>query len=265
MSQRRMGHRMLDNIRDCLSDRDLAVIRSAAELRLVSAIQLERLHFRPSQGGSPATAARTCRRTLSRLADLGLLSRLDRRVGGIRAGSASFVYSPGALGYRVVDPSKRHRLREPSHWFVDHTLAIAELYVRLVEAERVKRFDILEIATEPSCWRQFSAPYAGTVDLKPDLFVSLGVGDFEHRWFIEIDMGTEHAPTLQRKAGIYLNYLRSGQEQAEHAVFPRVAWQVPHAARRQQVQAALQELGGPEGLFLVVAPEQAVERIGGAR
>jgi hypothetical protein len=265
MSQQRIGDHMLASIVKDLSDRDMAIIRSCGELRLASALQLQRLHFQPSQGGSLVTAARTCRRTLSRLTDLGLLARLDRRVGGIRAGSASYVYSPGPLGYRVVDPERRHRLREPSPWFVNHVLAISELDVRLVEAERAKRFDILEITTEPRCWRRFNATYAGTIELKPDLFVSLGVGDFEHRWFIEVDMDTEHAPTLVRKASVYLEYLRSGHEQAQHGVFPRVAWQVPTPDRRQQVEAALQKLDGPNRLFVVVTPEQTVDVIGAGR
>src|SRR5581483_7116851 len=76
-------------LRQQLSDRDLAVLHSLDELRLLTTRHIERLHFRE---GSPRTQARRCRAVLQRLYSYRLLDRLDRRVGGIRAGSATMTY-----------------------------------------------------------------------------------------------------------------------------------------------------------------------------
>lgn len=264
MSRTRVGQRMLTSLIHELSPRDISVVRTAADFRLVSAGQLQRLHFQPSQGGSPLTAARTSRRVLQRLTELHFLTRLERRVGGVRAGSASFIYALGPLGDRLVDPSRRHRMREPSPSFVDHVLAISELYVRLMEAQRRNEFEVLEVEPEPHCWRRFAASHGGFTDLKPDLFVSVARGDLEHRWFVEVDLASEHAPTIQRKAHVYLKYLGSGREQADHGVFPRVVWQVPTTPRRERVDGALEALGAPDGLFVVAEPNDVIEVIGGS-
>ena len=67
--------------------------------------------------------------------------------------------------------------------------------------------------------------------LRPDLFVSLGVGDFEHRWFCEVDRGTEHLPAILRKCRQYEAYYATGAEQRDHGVFPRACWIVPDQRR----------------------------------
>jgi hypothetical protein len=57
---------------------------------------------------------------------------LDRQIGGIRAGSSGYVYSLGAVGHRLLHPDRtRRRLHEVRDGFLQHTLAIAELYVSL--------------------------------------------------------------------------------------------------------------------------------------
>ncbi len=61
---------------------------------------------------------------------------------------------------------------------------------------------------------------AGRVLLRPDLAVTLGIGEYEIGYFVEIDRGTEHLPALLRKCHSYEAYYRAGQEQAAHACFP---------------------------------------------
>ena len=64
--------------------------------------------------------------------------------------------------------------------------------------------------------------------LRPDAFLALGVGDYEWRWFCEIDRGSESVPVILRKCHLYADYYQSGQEQAKHGgVFPTVCWIVP--------------------------------------
>ena len=150
----------------------------------------------------------------------GVLVRLERRVGGVRAGSASFVYALTSLGQRVLDvDGARRRLSEPSAFFVDHTLAVAEFVVRLVVAARAGAFVLSEWQAEPGCWRDVTTLGGGLV-LRPDLFIVLLAGEYELRWFVEIDRGTEHVPTLVRKCRLYHTYYKNGVEQREHERLP---------------------------------------------
>lgn len=126
-----------------LSERDLAVLRHLSELRFVSGSQLARLCF--TDGPDRAANARAARRALLRLVRLGTLGRLERPVGGIRAGSAGFVYYLGLAGQRIAvargwQPKRRvRRSLTPGTLFVRHALQVAELHTRLVEADRSRR------------------------------------------------------------------------------------------------------------------------------
>src|SRR5437667_2407194 len=189
MSVPRKGRRQLARLTEDLSARDLAILTTVAELRLISSRQLERLHFAASDGASALIAARRARRSLERLVRDRLLLRLDRRIGGLRAGSASFIYAIAPAGQRLIaDEGPRRHFREPSALFVQHTLAVAELYVRLHEAAG-GGYDLrltAPIQPEPCCWRTFSGP-SGRPTVKPDLFVNLAAGEYEYRWFVEVD------------------------------------------------------------------------------
>ena len=48
--------------------------------------------------------------------------------------------------------------------------------------------------------------------------------DIEAHWWIEVDLATEHAPAIRRKAQQYFDYYRLGIEQRRSGIFPRVAW-----------------------------------------
>ena len=69
---------------------ELEVIASLRKVRMASGDQLRRLHF-----GSGQAAERRARRVLSRLTDLAVVSRLDRTIGGRRAGSKGHIYGLG--------------------------------------------------------------------------------------------------------------------------------------------------------------------------
>lgn len=252
MSGPRKGRRQLARLDAETSDRERAVVASVAELRLLSARQIERLHF-TEPTATALSRARSARRTLERLVRERLLVRLERRIGGVRAGSAAFVYALGPLGQRLIaQPGARRRHREPSAQFVTHTLAVSELYVRLHEAARAKTLKLLSpIEAEPRCWRALPG-YGGRAWLKPDLAVHLAAGAYEYRWFVEVDLGTEHRPALVRKCQAYERYYHAGVEQTVHGVFPRVLWVAPDEARAQRIQEAVERT--PQlsaGLFLV--------------
>src|SRR5262245_7747674 len=98
-------------LRSELSERDLAVVRFVAEHRFLTAKHVESLAF--WDHASPLAAARVCRRVLLRLTREGLLARLERRVGGVRAGSASYVYGLRSRGIRLLT-KEGSRITEPS-------------------------------------------------------------------------------------------------------------------------------------------------------
>lgn len=266
MSRARLGRRGLEVLRGELSGRDVAITKQVAELKLMSARQIEAVHFPHAQHASAITAARSCRRVLERLTRERLLLRLSRRVGGIRAGSASYIYALGPVGQRVIGEERevRRRFREPSSTFAVHTLAVAQLVVDVTSQARRGTFDIIGLQTEPTCWRMVPGGLAVASVLRPDLYVALGVDDFEHRWFVEIDLGTEHLPTLLRKCVTYEAYYRSGREQAEHGVFPRVLWLMQKADRVERLRDAIEADGRlTDGLFVVMTRDTAVAALAG--
>lgn len=259
--RRYLTTRALDELRHQLATRDEAVIRSVSELRYLSGHQLDRLHY----GGEGEASARAARRALARLTRLDMLTRLERRVGGVRAGSAGFVYSLGLAGQAVamkrgwLSPRRRRRAPSPGTPFLAHTLQVAELHVRLREAERTGRVELLALSAEPACWRRYGGigAHAGFT-LKPDSYVRLGVGEFEDSYFIEVDMGTEGSGAIRRKTSDYLGYYRSGQEQTEHGVFPKVVWAVPDEARAGYLAGVIARLPKDSRRLFDVVPFTAL-------
>jgi hypothetical protein len=239
-----------------LVQRDLAVLKYVSELRFASGSQLARLCFIDSD--DPRANARTARRALLCLTRLGALDRLPRQVGGVRAGSAGYVYCLGLGGQRLAvdrgwQPERRaRRALAPGTLFVRHTLAVAELHTRLVEADRSRRLELLELVSEPSCWRPYNGLHGQRAVLKPDSYVRLGLGDFEDSYFIEVDRGTEGSRAIERQLQLYVAYHASGQEQAERGVFPRVLWLATDARRADAIA---------EGVAALIEPERELFRV----
>jgi hypothetical protein len=250
-------------LRQRLSDRDLLVLERVRALRLLHARQIQELLFHDEQHATPATAARTCRRTLERLTSELLLARLDRRVGGARSGSASYVYTLTPRGQRVLgDDNARRRLAEPSERFVCHTLAIADLFVQLIRHCRERGWELLGWESEPDCWREVIT-LGGRVLLRPDFYVVLGIDGYELRWFVEIDRATEHLPAITRKCRLYHSYYKSGAEQKLHKVFPRVLWVTTDARRADRIREAIEaDRRLTTDLFRVTSDERMVNAIG---
>ena len=249
-------------VMDRLGDRDVSIVRTLDRVRVASARQLERVHFFSS---TPLSNARACRATLARLARWRVLTRLNRRVGGVRSGSAGFVYALDVVGQRLLDKARRldgsrtRRAWTPSASLLDHALGVSEVFVRLVEAERGGQLQVLEFETEPNCWRSFHGAGGEVVVVKPDAFVRLGIGEYEEHVFVEADRGTESTRALDIKFDRYRLYWASGREQAAHDVFPRVVWLVPNAKRYSQlVDVAARQPTESWRLFQVGLHEDAV-------
>lgn len=254
----RIGRRGLAEVKGSLVDRDWAILHSLEQLHFLTTRQVQRLHY-PAGVFTPLSAPRSARRDLGRLHDLRLVSHLERRIGGLRAGSASLVWTLDGLGARLLGHGTRRRSHEPSRLHLEHVLDVAELVVQLQEAARNGLVEVLELETEPDCWRIIPTAHGGRLTLKPDLRLGLGVGEQELHWFVELDRGSEHRPVLARKCQAYLTAWRSGREQAEHGVFPRVLWVVPDTARVQVIQSVVHSLPTvPTGMFLTTTPDVAL-------
>lgn len=235
MKHRRLTPNRLSQIVASLGSRDLAIVGTVAKLRLVTSLQLQRLHFTT---GAAASNARQARRAFQRLTDLRVLVRLERRIGGVRAGSSGHIYRLDVAGQHItqVAQGRRRRPGEPGLPFVQHTLAIADLYVRLHEAARRGGVDLIQFETEPDCWRPFFGPGGARLRLKPDAFVRLGRGEFEDLWFVEVDCATHGATALATKFRTYRQYWATEREQAKWGgVFPKVLWLVPNVTRLRQL------------------------------
>jgi len=247
-----------------------AAVEVVAKLRLASHAQLASLLGPLHPHASTASTARAVRRTLAGLTGLGVLARLERRVGGVRAGSAGYVYYLGPVGQRLVAywdgrGLVRGRFRpEPGGRYVRHRLAVSELYVRLVLADREGELDLLTFDAEPDCWRRSLDGFGGSVLLKPDAFVRVGVGAYEERCFVEVDLGTESRSVISSKVRAYLDYFHAGVEQAESGVFPRVLLLTNSEARRAALVDVVARLPAEHwALFTVATLDRALEVISG--
>ena len=226
-----------------LSERDWRIVGELHRLRVATGRQLERLLFADLTGSH---CDRTRRRVLARLVALGVLGTLDRRVGGVRAGSSGLVFVLDVLGQRLAerqvlrtDPAARlRRPGTPTERFLMHNLAVSELYVELVEATRAASdMALLRFDAEPAAWWQDSLG----AWIKPDALVTLATSEVSDSWAIEVDRATESLPTLRRQFVRYLELLERG-EAGPTGPLPRVLVSVPDVRRLAAVQLVLSDL-----------------------
>ncbi len=244
-----------------LSDRDRHILGLVARFRIVSGAQLREL-FWPE--GTAETRARLARRSLARLATLDLLAPLARRVGGVRAGSAGYCFALGPAGQRLLRAGRPRRPVTPGARHLAHTLAVAQLYVDLVVAQRWGLGELLAFEPEPACWRRYPGPYGAGETLKPDAYLRLASGDYEYSWFVEIDLDSESQTTIAGKAERYLDCFHAGIVQKSEGVFPKTIWTTPSEKRADALRAIFARL--PEDgarLFVVTTQAEAISRLVG--
>lgn len=237
-----------------LSERDGRILALIHELRLVRSRHVEGLVFTE---GSALTRARRARAALARLTTLGVLSRLERRIGGVRAGSSGYLYRVGHTGRRLLGLRTGAGWREPGLAYVEHTLAAADLHLTLSQAAAAGQIEDYEVEHEPAVWRRFTGLGGDDQWLKPDLGVRVVTAEYELLWFVEIDRGTAGMAAVERRALQYLAYARTGHEQQRLGVFPKVAWIAPTERRAAALERTVAQLPSAAQHLMVVTTDDA--------
>ncbi|MGO4858958.1 replication-relaxation family protein [Arthrobacter sp. 2MCAF14] len=227
-----------------LSARDRSILLGLAAHRYLSTTQLQRLFFYDHKSQQGATRATV--RVLQRLHEQQLVTRLQRRVGGFSGGSRAFVWTVSDTGERTIGElqgsrGKRRNNKLPSAHHLEHLLAVTDARLALIEADRKGAFTITKTEMEPDCWRPYLNRHGQPAHIKPDLYAVTQTPEFEDHWMIEVDRDTEHLPVILRKCLAVQLYHDRGIEQQRHGVFPLTVWVVPDQARRQKIEAAINE------------------------
>ena len=267
MKHQRISRRQLERISDQLTQRDQAVLVAIDEHRFLTTRQIARFCFddKPNE----IAALRSTNRALAKLTSLALIASLERRIGGVRAGSGSFVWhltEPGTKFLTVSaqgqESTKRQRSIEPSRTFLEHTLAIAEVHLQLIDHGRDNNLELRHVQLEPECWRSYLNPAGGVLRLKPDLAAVTVSATFEDYWLFEIDLATEPPSRIVRKCLQYQEYRNTGSEQKTLALFPAVVWIVPTTARKDQLLSRLSDESGINTrLFTVITIDQLADLV----
>lgn len=242
----------LDALRESLSDRDWAVIQDVASLRLATGGQLERLHF---AGLADASRPVVRRRVLGRLVRERVLGTRERRIGGVRAGSEGLIYHLDVAGQRLCETARRGE--QPGERYVRHVLAVTELYVSLTERAQAGALRLDRFEAEPVSWW----PDGRGGRIKPDGQVRVSSLDHFDSWWLEVDLATEHLPTLKGKLAAYLDFYRRGQLGPD-GIMPWVLVTVPNAKRCSDIVRLIRQLP-PQAheLFTVALHNDAAEVI----
>jgi hypothetical protein len=236
VTRRNVTAKRLALLEEALTPRERAIIDTLDRLRVATTEHLRRLHFADLTQHS---AARQAPKLLARLAEQQIVTKLERQLGGVRAGSKAAVWSLDRAGQYLAPSScgpaggyQRRRPWTPSLSFLAHRLAVSACFVDLTERCRDGVADLLDFEAEPLSWRRYASAYGGPSTLKPDAFVRLASGDFERGAFVEIDRATEARSTLTGKLRAYRQYWETGREQERRGYFPRVVFAVPDETRK---------------------------------
>jgi Replication-relaxation len=259
---RAISKRSVQYLEEQLSPLEMQIVDCVGTLRIATGGHLKSLFY---AGENESAEARKCRWTLNRLYTLGVLSRYERRVGGVRSGSDGYIYRLGTQGHRLVRwwqegvDVRTHLAPEVGIHTMDHALEVANFYVGLKaeEARRGReRLEVVSFDVERACWRDYALGLGQVRSLKPDAFVRVAVGDIERSWFVELDRGTVMQRTRSSHAADYRDYWRSGVAED----MPGVLWIAQNDLVAEAAKRAIQPHREPQGLFTLATIGTAVQR-----
>ena len=224
-------------VRDRLSERDLAIIQTLGMVAVASSQHLESLHF---DGLSASSRPRQRSNVLNRLTKLKLVARLPRNIGGVRSGSSGYIFVLDLLGQRLLGRRKIRKPPSQSWSYLKHFLAITDLFVSVVESERDGRLELRRFVTEPHCWNLIE----GEVNIRPDAIVTVkpAVGDWIDHWAVEVDRATERPIRIREKLLHYHQAYQGGGVLRGSKVFPKVLLTVPDEQRLEECLRVIERL-----------------------
>lgn len=264
----RVGKRRLEQLVNSLSERDHRILEAVAQHRFLTTSQLADLLFADL---SPISQPRIAQRVLARLRRDGLLDTLPRNIGGASAGSQGLIHHLTEAGQRLLGLDsprpRRHAWYEPSARFAAHHLGVADVRIVLELAHRAKQLELVRYQIEQDARRLYLGLGGARLALKPDLYVETATGPdsaYVDAWFIEVDLGHEHIPTLLAKCHGYEQYRRQGIEQQDGG-FPWVLW-LMHATTPERLQRRCTALAKalaadktlPASLFQILTLDQLI-------
>lgn len=212
MTRRYATRKRIAHLEETLTPRERAIIDTLDRLRVATTEQLRRIHFSDLTTHS---AARQAPALLGSLAARQVVVKLERQVGGVRAGSRAAVWSLDTAGQRLASSCgpaggfHRRRPWTPSLSFLAHRLAVSEVFASLAERKQAGAVEMLDFDAEPLSWRRFTSAHGAAAYLKPDAFVRLAV-----------------------KLRAYRQYWETGREQERRGYFPKVVFAVPSEERK---------------------------------
>lgn len=149
-------------------------------------------------------------------------------------------------------------MEPPGERYLRHVLAVSEMFVSLVERVRESAgIQLDRFAAEPGSWW----PDGRQGLLKPDAYTVVADEARRDSWAIEVDLATEHLPTLKRKLMAYLDFYNRGQLGPDD-VMPWVLVTVPDAKRYSDVVRLIRQLPNrADELFTVAVHNDAADVI----
>lgn len=116
-SPHRLGRRQLEMIADQLDHIDHRLLSLLRTHRYATTRQLSDISRLATAYASARSALRQTTRRLNRHRHLGLVDHLERRIGGVRAGSTGYIWHLREPGHRLVAPERttRHRTNQARH------------------------------------------------------------------------------------------------------------------------------------------------------
>jgi hypothetical protein len=164
---------------------------------------------------------------LLRLTQTGLLKRffVGTTAGGAKALYALSLKGAHAVGVPLRGPQRRRDEAIIADFFVEHQLAVNEVYCRLKFGTCPPRISFRR-------WLAFSEPITQGLRLIPDGYVELGTPAGIAGAFLEVDLGTESLTVWKEKVRQYLQLAVSGDFERRFGVERFRVLVVAHSERR---------------------------------
>ena len=217
-----------------LSSRDLAIVQLVARFSQLASTHVGEIFF--------ADVTFTPQdRALARLVRHGYLRRVGRRSTD-QAGSGAYVYELDKLGWAELERSGDYRRK---YSLSNHALKVADIFVELMQAHRDGTIQLLH-------W-ELEKPFG---EARADLVVNLGWQDKRLDYCLEVDLGTERSGIIRRKLDAYWRAFS-----ASNGNFPYVAFLVPDAYRKYEIERVIRGLSEGQELFSAHCFESAVAEL----